>query len=158
MTGGEERIGLAWVKAQIGVHGNDGADRTVKKDAEDHLGHSTISGGGIRARVQALKKTHWGSVLVYKWRAKALRHFTWAYTNSGPQAAWRVRIRQILSADCEECKVPAHLTWGCWKNDDLRHTNRLGEVKDWETAMLKPYFFEQMWFPSMGDTTRDTSQ
>ncbi|KAI5806393.1 hypothetical protein DFH27DRAFT_599441 [Peziza echinospora] len=92
----EESLAVAWVKAHIGTHGNEGADRQAKNGAHNSGKCEYISADGVREAVTNMKKRQRGGWATYEWEKRTLRHFSWAYCDRGPQRSWRAHVRQIL--------------------------------------------------------------
>ena len=76
---------LAWVKAHIGIKGNEAADDEAKKGARLQ-DYEVVTSSGIGTLLRDMQKAHKGLWMVYKWGTKAAKAFTQCYTNRGPFA------------------------------------------------------------------------
>ena len=154
-------IRFAWVKAHVGVAGNELADEMAKLGCERDDA-PVVTEGGIRALWKAVRGAErvvvgCGMGRVVKWGRRAASRFAQMRVNKGDVGVWRERLgrgsglcRLCKSAletgahlvfDCRECTPGRGWTWGGW-----------GEMDD---KALWRYEYEEGGVVKFGDRVED---
>lgn len=88
------KVYLTWVRAYIGIEGNEKADRAVELHSwTGDIGRqqSTTTHNGIRQASRAFRKD-WRTEASYMFKShynyKALSAYTWMRANKGPRRQW----------------------------------------------------------------------
>jgi len=137
---GEDAVTLGWVKAHVGIYGNEKADRLAKEGAEKTPNTTRITEGGLkqvwakkRKAERCVKGT--GSGRVLKWNRKALLNYTQCRTGKGRLGWWRYTLDPWEDPMCRVCfnlETGRHVAlvctagewlgrrWSSWKQADDR--------------------------------------
>ena len=130
---------LLWVRAHIGIEGNEKADRTAYAHSweGDILNYTpTSTPAGIRQASKAIRQ-EWRTETSYRnksfYNSKALAAYTWMRTDKGPQRSWLHKIGKSDSPSClcgHHTASGEHITFHCptW---DMQRRNLIGERKTW---------------------------
>ena len=108
-NGGGSAI-LGWVKAHIGISGNEREDGQVKLAAGGR-GGMAVTEGGIRAECRERRQKErvvsgFGSGRVVRWTSRyAITAFSQLRTNKGLLASWLMKIGRADSDLCWRCSV-----------------------------------------------------
>ena len=119
LAGAELRFG--WVKAHVGVPGNERADAQAKAGCEKD-GPELVTEGGVRALWKRLRSGErsvagLGAGRVSGWGRRALSRYAQLRTGKGDLGAWRARLGRS-EGDCRLCdrgvvETGSHLVFGC---------------------------------------------
>ena len=112
---------LAWVKAHVGISGNERANGQAKLAAEGRDG-TTVTEGEIRAECKKRRRQErvvrgFGSGRVVRWSSRyAITAFSQLRMNKGLLASWLRKIGRVDSDLCRRCSVEeigSHAALGC---------------------------------------------
>ena len=118
---GAGAVSLAWVKAHVGIPGNERADLEAKAAVENG-GGTAVTEGGIRAIVKEGRMKErvvkgFGMGRVVRWSSRlAVTAYSQLHTGKGRLVAWRHKIGQHETGFCGRCTVPEtgpHAAVGC---------------------------------------------
>ena len=125
------RVGLStrfeWVKAHVGIDGNDKADLMAKTGCRESL-LPQVTEGGVRAYWKEVRGRHraqqgLGSGRVVRWNRRAVLRDTHLWVGKGDVGEWRRAIGNENSL-CRQCKMEeetgTHLVFGCEESYGLR--------------------------------------
>ena len=124
---GAGAVSLAWVKAHIGIPGNEHADREAKSAVEAG-GGTAVREGGIRAMVKEGRKKErvvkgFSMGRVVRWSSRlAVTAYSQLHTGKGQLAAWRHKIGRHDTGLCRRCAVPEtgpHAAVGCMDGENF---------------------------------------
>ena len=131
---------LCWVRAHIGIHGNQTADRMA--NAQSWKGDilrlpTTATPGGITAHHKAIRK-QWRSGTSYglahsNYNSKALAAYTQLRTEKGPQRSWLHKIGKSDHASCQCGHTPQighHIAFHCPRLHNTR-LSLIGHRQEW---------------------------
>lgn len=90
---------MSWVKAHIGVAGNEAVDKLV---GETSAGGRGSPSNGQEEGNQTQGQGGFGTNRT-AWSNRALAAYTWYRTNKGPQHSWLHRINKRPDHECLEC-------------------------------------------------------
>ena len=117
---------LEWVKAHVGISGNERGDGQAKRAAEGR-GGTAVTEGGIRAGCKEKRRQErvvpgFGSGRVVRWTSRyAITAFSQLRTNKGMLASWLKRIGRSDSGLCRRCSVEgtgSHEALGCMAGEE----------------------------------------
>jgi len=138
---GEDAVTLGWVKAHVGIYGNEKADKLAKEGAEKTSKKTWITEGGLkqawvkkRKAERCVQGTGMGRVL--KWNRKALYNYTQCRTGKGRLGWWRYTLdpwEDLTCAECHNLETGRHVAlvciagewigrrWSSWEQADDRN-------------------------------------
>ena len=130
---------FGWVKAHIGIQGNERADLMVRAGCREPL-LPQVTEGGVRAYWKDVRSGEraqrgLGSGRVVRWNRRAVLRYTHLRVGKGDVGEWR-RVIGTESTLCHLCGVEeetgAHLVFGCEESYGLRPWNwaSWGEMDD----------------------------
>ena len=134
------KIYLLWVRAHIGIKGNEEADQAANRaswDGDIRRLPQTATPMGIKA-ASKLYRSQWRFETSYgghcnTYSYQALSAVTWMRTDKGPQKNWLHRLGKATSPACN-CGHPLqnghHITFHCPSWATLR-TSLIGDRKEW---------------------------
>ena len=127
---GKGSVALGWVKAHIGIHGNEMADRMAKKGAVKGAEILQVTKGGIRQKVNNWRKEErqvpgFGKGKVVSWSRGQTTTYSQLRTNKGALQSWKHRIGRAEDPRCRYCKdseaeTGDYIIFRCKKWDNLR--------------------------------------
>ena len=127
---GKGAVALGWVKAHIGIHGNEMADRMAKKGAEKGAEILQVTKGGIRQKVKDWRKVKrqvagFGKGKAVSWNQRQTTTYSQLRTNKGALQSWKYRIGRAEDPRCRYCEddeveMGDHIVFECKKWDNLR--------------------------------------
>ena len=152
--------GISWVRAHIGIRGNELADQhaTFQSYKGEIAGAiRTATEGGIRriakeARANERKAAGYGKGDKVQWGWRALTAYFWLRTGKGPQRQW---LHKIGKAEDPSCPCAAavqsgeHIVWQCNLLLGGRRWNRVEGTRGWEDLDGK------IWVPAEGEGEDD---
>ena len=102
---GKGNVKFAWVKAHVGIPGNERADQAAKFYTKV-VGPEALTEGGIKQQLTAKRKAEraqvgWGKGRVAGWSRRAATRYTHCRTGKGNSRGW---LREIGKEDGEECR------------------------------------------------------
>lgn len=115
--------GISWVRAHIGIAGNELADRYATY--QSFLGRlkqtqPTTTEGGLRTSTEAARAEEraadgYGRGTRTQWQRKALTAYTWFRANRGPQRQWLHKLGKADTGlcDCGQVPIGDHIVWDC---------------------------------------------
>ena len=142
--------GISWVRAHIGIRGNELEDRHVTYLSwlgEISGARRTATEGGIRRIARKEERTAAGYSKGGKvqWGRRALAAYTWFRTGKGPQRLHRIGKAEDPSCPCGAAVQPGdHIVWHCRLHRYERARNRIttmtreGEWGDLDTKIWVP--------------------
>lgn len=141
---GEDAVVLTWVKAHVGIKGNEGADQVAKIGTLQRPSHPVITEGGLSQWWKAERKKEGevggtGKGRVVRWESKAMRSYTQCRTGKGNLGVWKNKLNSEVDLTCRKCgKYPetgAHIALSCIEAEGLgrRWSNwkQIDERKRW---------------------------
>ena len=146
---------LSWVRAHIGIRGNELADQHAT--FHSHLGQiagtgGTATEGGIQqltkaARAESRSAPTYGKGRRVGWKRRALAAYTWFRTGKGPQLEWLHRIGKAADPTCHcgmAIQTDEHVVWECRLHTDERRRNRIGSTTKGNWGALD----DPLWVPN----------
>ena len=139
---GPGAVRFAWVKAHIGLLGNERADQLAKEGAESTPAHGMVAEGGLKQEWKRLREAErrvkgcgMGRVTVWKKR-KAVINYTRCGMGKGNMLRWQKILDSDLEDDrCRECglaeETGAHIALICREIEEVGLGRRFGS---WEQA------------------------
>ena len=128
--GGKGAVALGWVKAHIGIHGNERADKMVKKGAEKGAETLQVTEGGIRQKGKSWRKEErqvagFGKGKAVSWNRRQTTTYSQLRTNKGALQSWKFKLGKVEDPRCRYCEddeaeTGDHIMFGCKKWDNLR--------------------------------------
>ena len=133
--------GISWVRAHIGIQGNELADR--RATFESHRGEiagtaRTATEAGIRriakeARANERAVASYGLGRKVMWKRPALSAYTWFRTGKGPQRQWLYKVGKAEDRSCP-CGAAVqsgdHIVWSCTLHNHERNRNRINNTRE----------------------------
>ena len=127
---GKGSVTLGWVKAHIGIHGNEMADRMAKKGAEKGAEILQVTEGGIQQKVKSWRKEErqvagFGKGKAVSWNRRQTTTYSQLRTNKGALQSWKHRIEKAEDPGCRYCEgdeaeTGDHIMFKYRKWDNLR--------------------------------------
>ena len=107
---GPQAVALGWVKAHIGITGNEKADEEAKRASSLMPEMEHITEGGIkqwwrRSRTRERKKEDTVQGRAIKWNRTALRNYTHCRTGKGRLGRWRNILDPWEDQSCRWCNA-----------------------------------------------------
>ena len=123
-------MAIGWVKSQIGIHGNEEADKAAKVGAAKTSG-GEITDGGVKQTTRASREENRMApdvLCVDKWDRHPAAMYSHLRTGKGNLHSWRFQLRRAESPTYRKCRAAeetgTHIAPGCPEWDRWR-TKRL---------------------------------
>ena len=119
---GPQAITIGWVKAHIGIAGNEKADEEAKRASSLTPEVSRITEGDIkqewrRKRTEERRRSDTVQGRAIKWNRKALRNYTHCRTGKGRLGRWRNMLDPWEDSNCRFCdegqETGSHIAISC---------------------------------------------
>ena len=129
---------ITWVRAHIGLSGNEKADRLARHHSMTGRlrgAINTVTPGGLRSWGKEVRQKErvqpgWGNHS--GWNRHALSAYTWVRTNKGPVNSWLHRVKVSETPFCPTCPETIqdgdHVTWTCPEHHTARKALLLGRT------------------------------